>query len=108
MGDRLTIMIRRWASLKLPELRDRKLGHEKGGAAWGCYWDPEIWPEDGEPTDRPLVELDPRIPQRRRLNYLCHEFCHHWMPLIGHKWVNKFASQLSELLWQDGWRRQGK
>lgn len=79
---------------KLPKkirVRERKLGREKAdGLAW---------------EKRALVEVDPRQPERDRLDTLLHEAVHILFPKLNEMQVRGVAARLTEILWKDGWRR---
>ena len=80
---------------KLPKkirVRERKLGREKAdGLAW-----------EGR---RALVEIDPRQGENNRLDTLLHEAMHILFPKLNEMQVRGVAARLTEILWNDGWRR---
>lgn len=71
----------------------RKLGKEW---AWG----------QATPDDRnPLIEIDPRLGARRQLEVLCHEASHIALPDTSEAEIDRLGKRISEVLWQDGYRR---
>jgi hypothetical protein len=74
----------------------RKLGRE---CAWGQA--------DTDPA-RPLIEIDPRLGAKRRLEVLCHEALHIAMPeLVGDKGeaiVDRAGKIISSVLWAENFR----
>lgn len=76
----------------------RPLGKER---AWGqAYKD----------TARPVIEIDPRLSARRELEVLCHESIHVAFPDMPEKDVDRAGKVISDVLWQENYRRvvQGK
>lgn len=74
----------------------RKLGKEK---AWGqASCDP----------DNPLIEIDPRLGAKRRLEVLCHEALHIAMPELygkkGEATVDRAGKIISKVLWAENYR----
>lgn len=87
-------------------LVERKLGRERDRADKSkkfCF---------GQHHSDGLIEVDPRQPERERLDTLCHELIHHVTPewdALGDKVMeektNEAAKLFSRILWRDGWRR---
>ena len=80
---------------KLPKkirVRERKLGREKA---------------DGLALEgrRALVEIDPRQGENNLLDTLLHEAMHILFPKLNEMQVRGVAARLTEILWNDGWRR---
>ena len=74
-----------------PVIRDRKLGREK---AMG-----QCWQGEG------LIEIDPRLGAKERLDTLIHEMLHHYSPSWGEERVINTAAEMTNALWKDGYRR---
>ena len=71
-------------------VRERKLGREKASGL--CH-------ADG------LIEIDPRLRSRDRMDTLCHEVIHHVRPDESEADVARLAASLTNALWRDGYRR---
>ena len=79
---------------KLPkeiEIRIRKLGREKASGL--------AWIEDA------LVEIDPGLGEKDRLDTIIHEVTHVLFPDATEKQVQGVSKRLTKVLWRDGWRR---
>ena len=77
----------------LPRVRivERRLGREKAlGQAW---------------VGAGLVEVDPRQPERERLDTIVHELLHHLEPDWDEQRVAVSAAWLATVLWRQGYRR---
>lgn len=69
---------------KRPIVSERKLGREQ---ADGLYH------SDG------LIEIDPRIKGKKRLDTLIHEHLHHYLPNMPEDDVTKLATSIANALW---------
>jgi len=83
--------------MKLPgriKIEDRKLGREGN---------------HGQATraDK-LIEIDPRLSTKDRLNTVLHEGIHILDPNLPELKVRAYANRLADLLWRDRWRRLEK
>jgi hypothetical protein len=74
---------------KLPEVVERKLGRHKADGLW--------WPSG-------VIELDPRIKGRRRLEVLIHEMMHERHPHWTEEHVTSEAEVMARFLWKQGVR----
>ena len=76
------------------KIEDRKLGRERN---------------DGQAifADK-LIEKDPRLKSKKRLNIVLHEGIHILDPNLPELKVRAYANRLADLLWRDRWRRQEK
>lgn len=74
---------------------DRKLGRE--GAA-GQFL-------EGDDNTPPLIEVDPRLSPRQRLEVVIHEFFHEMFPEKSETWVRTRSKKMCRTLWNDGYRR---
>jgi hypothetical protein len=79
--------------LKPPHVIDRKLGRER---ACGQFEAPD------------LIEIDPRLDARERLDTVLHELLHWAMPEWSEKQVARTATAMMKIMWKDGWRRVQK
>jgi hypothetical protein len=52
-----------------------------------------------------LVELDPRMTERYRLEVLVHELLHHMHPEWVEEEVERHGEWLGKILWRQGYRR---
>jgi hypothetical protein len=78
-------------SRKHPSIVERKLGRER---AAGQYIEGDA-----------LIEIDPRLPPKDRLEIVAHEALHHALPSSVEREVARIARCVSGALWRDGWRR---
>lgn len=76
---------------KPPRIKERLLGREK---ALGLCWQGEG-----------LIEFDPRMKGRQTLDTLLHEMLHHYAPEWSEHKVSKTASQMTDALWKQRFRR---
>lgn len=67
-----------------PQIVERKLGRER---ADGLYH------SDG------LIEIDPRIKGKKRIDTLIHEHLHHYLPDMPEDDVTKLATSIANALW---------
>lgn len=74
---------------KLPEVVERKLGRHRADGLW--------WPSG-------VIELDPRIKGRRRLEVLIHEMMHERHPHWTEEHVTSEAEVMARFLWKQGVR----
>jgi hypothetical protein len=70
---------------------EKKLGRER---AWGQAYKGEK-----------MIEIDPRMKSKQRLNVLIHEALHIHFPDLSETAVDKAASFLSNTVWEDQYRR---
>lgn len=73
------------------KVNERKLGREK---AWGLAHQ-----EDN------LIEIDPRLTGKKRLEIYLHEAIHLIYPKLSESDVIKHSKKLTSLLWKQGYRR---
>ena len=52
-----------------------------------------------------LIEIDPRLWNRERLETLIHEHKHILFPEMSEYQVRRLAREMSDLVWEDGYRR---
>jgi len=76
-----------------PRVRERKLGRE---SACGLYW------REGKLG---MIEIDPRLSAKDRLNTCLHECLHHYCPHWSEAKVLKTADDITSILWKDRFRR---
>lgn len=69
-----------------PKVTERKLGRER---ADGLYH------SDG------LIEIDPRLKGKNRLDTLIHEHLHHYFPEMSEDRVEKIATGMANTLWKN-------
>ena len=74
---------------------ERKLGREK---AWGLCWQGEN-----------LIELDPRLKGKKKLNLACHELAHLVFPSIeSEREIERIARIFANALWSLNYRQISK
>jgi len=82
------------APLRYVKVKERKLGRQYAlGLAWKT---------DG------VIEIDPRLTDRRRFTVLLHEAMHIASPEMSESEVNRISAFAARILWADGYRRAKK
>ncbi len=74
---------------KLPEVVERKLGRHKADGFW---------------SPNGVIEIDPRLKGRRRLEVLIHEMMHERFQHWTEEHVAREAEVLARFLWKQGVR----
>jgi hypothetical protein len=77
---------------------------------WRPLGKERAWGQAETDPDHPVIEIDPRLSARRELETLTHESLHVAFPEMSEKEVDRAGKVISDVLWQENYRRvhQGK